>query len=117
MGLGAQWATCLYCIPLFAVVPFAALILALRRGAPVNLKRTGAIAGLVAGALGAAVYAFHCSDDSLPFIAVWYGGMVVLCSWVGSQLGPLVLRLWFLCRILNRIFDYADSKFCFYLPL
>src|SRR5260370_30128265 len=92
MVLGAQWAPCLYCIPLFAVLPFAALILALRRGAPVNLKRTGAIAGLVAGALGAAVYAFHCSDDSLPFIAVWYGGMIALCAWIGSKLGPWLLR-------------------------
>jgi len=90
--LGAHWATCLYCVPLFAVIPFAALIWALRKGAPVNLKRTGAIAGLVAGALGAAVYAFHCSDDSLPFIAVWYGAMIALCAWLGSRLGPWLLR-------------------------
>jgi len=74
------------------VIPFAALIWALRKGAPVNLKRTGAIAGLVAGALGAAVYAFHCSDDSLPFIAVWYGAMIALCAWIGSKLGPWLLR-------------------------
>jgi hypothetical protein len=58
----------------------------------VNLKRTGAIAGFVAGALGAGVYAFHCSDDSLPFITVWYGGMIALCAWIGSKLGPWLLR-------------------------
>src|ERR1700674_3372046 len=63
MILGTQWVTCLYCIPLFAIVPFALLIWALRKGAPTNLKRTGAIAGLVAGALGATAYAFHCRDD------------------------------------------------------
>ena len=92
MILGTEWVTCLFCIPLFAVLPFALLIWALRKGAPTNLKRTGAIAGLVAGALGATAYAFHCSDDSLPFVAIWYGAMVVLCAWIGARLGPRLLR-------------------------
>jgi hypothetical protein len=92
MMMGSQWATCALCIPLFAVVPFAALIWALRRGAPTNLRRTGAVAGLVAGALGAVAYAFHCPDDSIPFIALWYGGMVALCALLGAMLGPRLLR-------------------------
>jgi len=92
MILGTQWATCVLCIPLFAIIPFAALIWALRKGAPTNLTRTGAIAGLVAGALGAVAYAFHCPDDSLPFIAIWYGAMVMLCAWIGARLGPWLLR-------------------------
>ena len=53
---------------------------------------TGAIAGLVAGALGAGAYAFYCCDDSLPFIALWYGGMVVFCAWIGGMLGPRLLH-------------------------
>jgi len=92
MILGTEWVTCLFCIPLFAIVPFALLIWALRKGAPTNLERTGAIAGLVAGALGATAYAFHCSDDSLAFVAIWYGAMVVLCAWIGARLGPRLLR-------------------------
>jgi len=92
MILGTEWVTCLFCVPLFAVLPFALLIWALRKGAPTNLKRTGAITGLVAGALGATAYAFHCADDSLPFIAVWYGAMVLLCAWIGAKLGPRLLR-------------------------
>ena len=92
MILGTEWVTCLFCIPLFAIIPFALLIWALRKGAPTNLKRTGAIAGLVAGALGATAYAFHCPDDSLPFMAIWYGAMVVLCAWIGARLGPWFLR-------------------------
>ena len=92
MMLGMNWVTCLFCIPLFAAVPFAALIWFLRKGAPTDLKRTGAIAGLVAGAMGATAYAFHCSDDSIPFIAVWYGAMVALCAFVGALLGPRLLR-------------------------
>jgi hypothetical protein len=92
MIFGTQWAVSLFCIPLFAVVPFAALIWALGNGAPTNLKRAGAIAGLVAGALGAAAYAFHCPDDSLPFIAIWYGAPIVLCAFIGAKLGPRLLR-------------------------
>ncbi len=92
MLFGMNWATCLVCIPLFAVVPFMTLIWFLRKGAPTDLTRTGAIAGLVAGALGATAYAFHCPDDSVPFIAVWYGAMVALCSLTGALLGPKLLR-------------------------
>jgi hypothetical protein len=92
MMMGSQWGTCALCIPLFAILPFSALIWALRRGAPTNLRRTGAVAGLVAGALGAVAYALHCPDDSLPFIALWYGGMVALCALLGAILGPRLLR-------------------------
>ena len=66
--------------------------LGLREGAPTNLMRTGAIAGLVAGALGAAVFAFHHPGGSVPFIALWYGGSILLCALVGAILGPRLLR-------------------------
>src|SRR5216684_1172268 len=92
MMFGMHWATCLLCIPLFALVPFAALIWALRKGAPTNLRRAGAIAGLVAGALGATAYAFHCPDDSVPFVAIWYGTLVGVCGAIGAMIGPRLLR-------------------------
>lgn len=92
MVFGPQWAACLICIPLFAIAPFASLIWALRKGAPTNLARTGAITGLVAGALGAAVFAFHHPGGSIPFIVLWYGGPIVLCAIVGAILGPRLLR-------------------------
>jgi hypothetical protein len=92
MVVGTGWAACLACIPLFAAIPFAALIWAVRMAAPTNLKRAGAIAGLVAGALGAAAYAFHCPDDSVPFIAVWYGAPIALYAFIGARLGPSLLR-------------------------
>ena len=87
-----QWAICLLCIPLFAAVPFVVLIWALRKGAPTDLMRTGAITGFVAGALGAAAYAFHCPDDFLPFIAAWYSAAIAFCAVVGAILGPRLLR-------------------------
>ncbi len=87
-----QWPACVACIPLFAMVPFAALTWALRKGAPTNLRRTGAMAGLVAGLIGAAVYALHCPADSLLFIAVWYSAAIAFCALVGASAGPRILR-------------------------
>ena len=92
MVFGPHWAACLVCIPLFAVVPFVALVWALRKGAPTNLRRTGAIAGLVAGALGATVFALHHPVGSLVFVALWYGAGLLLCTLAGALLGPRLLR-------------------------
>src|SRR5206468_1291108 len=88
MTSGTHWLLCLYCIPLFAAIPFGLLVWALRLGAPTHLARTGAMAGLVAGAIGAAAYAFHCPDDSLPFVALWYGASIAFCAVVGPMAGP-----------------------------
>jgi hypothetical protein len=92
MIVGDEWLECLLSIPIIATVPFAVSILALRRAAPTNLARTGAFAGLIAGGVSATAYAFHCTDDSLPFVAVWYGGTIVLCTLAGAALGPRLLR-------------------------
>jgi hypothetical protein len=92
MILGGQWLKCLVSIPLIALVPFAAIVWAVRRMAPTDLWRTGALAGLVAGSLSAAGYALHCVDDSVAFVALWYGGTIALCALAGWHLGPRLLR-------------------------
>ncbi|SHK18595.1 hypothetical protein SAMN05444159_2648 [Bradyrhizobium lablabi] len=92
MLVGDQWLECLLSIPIIAIVPFAAAIWAVRRAAPTNLGRAGAFAGLIAGGVSAMAYALHCTDDSLPFVAVWYGGTIVLCTLAGAALGPRLLR-------------------------
>jgi hypothetical protein len=92
MIFGPQWTACLICIPLFAIAPFAALVWALRKGAPTALAHTGAIAGLLAGALGAAIFAFHHPGSAIPFMILWYGGPIVLCALAGAILGPRLLR-------------------------
>ena len=92
MIVGDQWLECLLSIPIIAIVPFAVSIWAVRRAAPTDLVRTGALAGLIAGGVSAMGYALHCTDDSLPFIAVWYGGTIVLCTLAGAALGPRLLR-------------------------
>jgi hypothetical protein len=92
MIVGDRWLECLLSIPVIAIVPFAVIIWALRRMAPTDLVRAGALGGLVAGAVSAAGYALHCSDDSLPFVALWYGGTIAICTAAGTLLGPRLLR-------------------------
>jgi len=92
MVMGDQWLECLLSIPIIAVVPFAVIIAAVRTAAPTHLARTGAFAGLISGGVSAMAYALHCTDDSLPFVAIWYGGTIVLCTLAGAALGPRLLR-------------------------
>ncbi len=92
MIIGEYWLLCLACIPLNAIVPFAAIIWSMRQLAPTNLTLAGAMAGRAAGGISAFVYALHCTDDSLPFIAVWYGLTIVMCAVLGGMVGPRLLR-------------------------
>jgi hypothetical protein len=92
MILGDRWLECLLSIPIIAIVPFAVIIWVVRRMAPTDLRRAGALAGLIAGSISGAGYALHCMDDSLPFIALWYGGTIILCAAAGAVLGPRLLR-------------------------
>lgn len=92
MMMGTQWLECLISIPIIAVLPFGVIMWAVRMAAPTNLVKTGALAGLVAGGVSALAYALHCVDDSLPFVAFWYGGTVILCTLAGAALGPRLLR-------------------------
>jgi hypothetical protein len=92
MIVGDRWLECLLSIPVIAIVPFAAIIWALRRAAPTDPVRAGALGGLMAGAVSATGYALHCVDDSLPFVALWYGGTIAICTLAGALLGPRLLR-------------------------
>lgn len=89
---GERLLQCLLSIPIMAVVPFALIVWTVRNAAPTNLHRTGGLAGLVAGGIGAMAYALHCPNDFLPFVALWYGGTIALCTLAGAALGPRLLR-------------------------
>ena len=92
MTVGDQWLECLLSIPIIAIVPFALLVWAVRREAPTDLRRAGILTGLTAGGVSAAAYALHCGVDSLPYVALWYGGTIALCTLAGAVLGPRLLR-------------------------
>jgi hypothetical protein len=70
--VGSNSLICLAAIPMLAMAPLAAVLLALRSRAPASPALAGAAAGLLAAATGATLYAFHCIDDSPLFVVTWY---------------------------------------------
>jgi hypothetical protein len=89
---GQHWLACLVFVPIYAVLPFAAMVWLARQGAPVDLTAAGATAGFLSGALSAAGYAIHCTDDTAPFLFVWYGLAILAVTLVGAVLGPRLMR-------------------------
>jgi hypothetical protein len=90
--IGANAAFCLKTIPLLAAAPLTGTLLALRQGAPENPGLAGAAAGLFAGAIGAALYATHCPDDSPLFVAAWYSVAICFVVIAGALVGRRLLR-------------------------
>lgn len=90
--IGHNMRFCTTMIPLFALGPLALLLWAFRRAAPENPTRAGAIAGLIAGGIGAAFYAAHCFDDSPLFVATWYTLAIGIVTGLGAFLGSRFLR-------------------------
>ena len=90
--IGHNAAHCLTFIPLISLAPLACLLAALRSGAPRHPTLAGASAGLLAGAVGATVYALTCPDDSPLFIAAWYSLALAIVAAISSALGNRLLR-------------------------
>lgn len=90
--LGGNALFCLFFVPLLSLAPLAALLFVLRNGAPENPTFAGAAAGLAAGAIAAAIYAWHCPDDSPLFLATWYTIAIGAVTAVGALLGRRLLR-------------------------
>jgi hypothetical protein len=90
--MGANALFCLKTIPFLALAPLAAALLALRQGAPEHPAIAGAATGLFAGAIGAALYATHCPDDSPLFVAAWYSLAIGFVIAIGALAGSRLLR-------------------------
>ncbi len=90
--VGTNALVCLVAIPMLAAAPLAALLVALRSAAPASPALAGAAAGLLAATLAAAIYAFHCFDDSPFFVVVWYAVASLPVIAAGAALGPRLLR-------------------------
>jgi hypothetical protein len=83
---------CLFFIPVLSLLPLAGLFWAYREAAPAHPGRAGAVLGLAAAGAAAALYAWHCPDDSPLFVATWYGIAVALVTGAGALLGRRLLR-------------------------
>ena len=90
MGHSAD--VCARNIVMVATPSLLAAFWGLRKLAPTRLEVAGAGAGLFAGAAGAFVYAFHCTEASAPFVAVWYTLGIALTAGIGAFLGRWALR-------------------------
>ena len=85
--IGHNMRYCVTAIPLMAAPILAALIFALRAGAPLHPGWTGALAGAASAGLSAFLYASHCPDDSPLFVATWYPLATGICAAVGAWAG------------------------------
>ncbi len=91
-AMGANGLMCVASIMALSAIPLAAAIFALRLGAPQSPAVMGAVGGLLAGSLGAIVFATHCTDDSPLFVAIWYALAIGLISMFGLVIGRRALR-------------------------
>jgi hypothetical protein len=92
LWLGASWGECPWRIVVLSLPILAAMIWALRGMAPTRLMLAGLAAGLMAGAAGAWVYAFHCDESAMPFLTLWYTLGVVVTGAVGALIARPLLR-------------------------
>lgn len=89
---GETWSDCLVNIPMLSLPAFIAFFWVMKTLAPVRPFLAGSAAGLMAGALAAAVYALHCPELAPPFIALWYVLGMCVPALVGGALGSALLR-------------------------
>ena len=85
--IGTNAMHCTTMIPMLAAPILAALIVALRAGAPMHPALTGALAGAASAGVAALLYASTCPDDSPLFVATWYPLATLICMGVGALAG------------------------------
>jgi hypothetical protein len=90
--VGSNSRVCMTAVPLLSLPLLAASLIGLRHGAPTRPALAGALAGLLSAGLAATLYAAHCPDDSLLFVATWYSIATALVTAIGALLGSKVLR-------------------------
>jgi len=92
LWLGETWQSCPFNVALLSLPVFAGTLWAMRGLAPVQPVRAGAAAGLLAGAVGALIYALHCPEMEAPFLGTWYLLGMLIPGAAGAALGPRLLR-------------------------
>lgn len=85
--VGHNMRYCTTMIPMMAAPILAALIVAMRAGAPQHIAWTGALAGAASAGLAALLYASHCPDDLPLFVATWYPLATLVCVAAGALAG------------------------------
>ena len=89
---GSTWQSYSFNIALLSIPAFIGVFWAMKGLAPTRLAHAGAAGGLLAGAIGAFVYAFHCPETAAPFLGIWYVAGMAIPAMVGALLGPRLLH-------------------------
>jgi hypothetical protein len=92
LWLGSSWQRCPPRIAILSAPIFAGACWAIRRQAPLRLRATGTLAGLVSGGIAATMYAFAYKENGAGFVLVWYTLGIAISTAVGAMIGPRVLR-------------------------
>ena len=90
--MGSSALVCPHYVIALSMPLLIAAIVFMRRMAPTNPTLAGLSAGLMAGALGAWVYSFHCTEAGLPFLTLWYSLGIAAVVLVGTVAGRLFFR-------------------------
>ena len=83
------------CFPYIALVgsiPAIAIVVMLRRGAPLAPHKTMLLGGLAAAALGSFGLRFFHTEDAGIMVLLWQFGSVVLLSLIAGAIGQIILR-------------------------
>lgn len=90
--LGLTWAKCPWLISMLSVPTFIGTLWAMKGLAPTRPALSGAAAGLLASTVSTVVYALHCPEMSIPFLATWYLIGMLIPALVGALLGTRCLK-------------------------
>jgi hypothetical protein len=90
--LGGSYEVCARNIVIISAPVFLGVFWALRSLAPSRLTLAGGVAGVLAGAVGTFIYAFHCNESAMPFVAIWYTLGIAAVGALGALVGRATLR-------------------------
>lgn len=90
--MGGSSLVCPWYIVGLSLPMLAGILLAMRRLAPTNPTLAGLAAGLFAGGAGAWVYSFHCGENGLAFLLIWYSLGIAVVAVLGAVIGRFALR-------------------------
>lgn len=92
LAMGASHDLCPWRIAALSAPLLIGGLWALRGLAPTRPTLSGAVAGVCAGGAGAFVYAFHCDESAMPFVAIWYTFGIAVSGLAGALAARRLLR-------------------------
>ncbi|UXT41558.1 DUF1109 family protein [Agrobacterium tumefaciens] len=90
--IGSSALHCPLLIVAFALPLFLANFAALKRSAPADPTLAGFAAGIAAGAAGAWVYSWFCTENGMAFVLIWYSLGILVTGIIGAFAGSRLLR-------------------------